>query len=482
MLFSSTIFICAFFPLFFLCYYLIPGRTAKNTLLLIFSLIFYAWGEPLYLPLIVLAAFIGWLASLIMDYFDRSNKPTAVKLTLILSVAILIGGLVVYKYTGFLVENVNRLTGLDLIVPQIELPIGISFFTFQILSYVVDVYRKEVKAQKSFGIVATYLCAFPQLIAGPVVRYITVETELTERTHTFNDIYEGMQRFIVGLGKKVLIANTAAVVADGIFSYDPASCGIVAAWCGALAYTVQIYFDFSGYSDMAIGMGRMMGFQYLENFNAPYTAVSVTDFWRRWHISMSSFFRDYVYIPLGGNRVSRLRWIFNIAAVWTLTGLWHGASWNFIVWGVYYGALLVLEKLLWGKTIQNIPVLRHVYTMTAVVVGWIIFRTETLSDTIHTLYAMVGGYGFGQGNINGLVILERSQVGGMFILAMIAAILISAEIPAAINRILATRFSENTILGKIIEPTRCIFSIILLIVCIASIASGAYNPFIYFRF
>ena len=484
MLFTSTICICAFCPLFFLLYYLLPGRSAKNIWLFVCSLFFYAWGEPLYLPLLPLAALIGWVSALVIDRFQKKGSRRAAKGSLIVGLGMLLGMLVVFKYTGFLVENINRLIGLEIPAPALELPIGISFFTFQILSYVVDVYRGDVKAQRNFGIVAVYLCAFPQLIAGPVVRYSTVEKELTERTAALDDIYAGVRRFIAGLGKKVLIANTAAVVADGIFSYDAASCGVIAAWCGALAYTIQIFFDFSGYSDMAIGMGRMMGFRYLENFNAPYTAVSVTDFWRRWHISMSSFFRDYVYIPMGGNRVTTPRWIFNIIVVWTLTGLWHGASWNFVVWGIYYGLLLVLEKLLWGKTMQKIPVVRHLYTMLAVIVGWVIFRADTLNKAGQMLYAMAGGYGLGTGNVNYVMILERSSAGGVFLLAMAAGILLSADLPAKIRHTFAMRFtSSNTpALRTAAETAGCVLSVGLLVLSVASIASGSYNPFIYFRF
>ena len=321
MLFSSLIFVSLFFPLFFAIYYLLPKRSLKNALLLVFSLIFYAWGRVIYLPLILAASLIGWGGGVLIGASREKNQPGCAKASLIVSLVLLLGLLGVFKYAGFFVENLNLIARLELPVPEIVLPIGISFYTFQILSYVADVYRGEVAAQKNPGIVMVYLCAFPQLIAGPVVRYKTVEEELTGREVTRDDVYAGLRRFVTGLGKKVLIANVAAVAADGIFGYDPSSCGAVAAWIGALAYTIQIYFDFSGYSDMAIGMGRMMGFHYLENFNDPYTAVSVTDFWRRWHISMSSFFRDYVYIPLGGNRVSKPRWVLNIAVVWILTGL-----------------------------------------------------------------------------------------------------------------------------------------------------------------
>jgi len=479
MLFSSVIFVCAFFPLFFALYYLLQKRSLRNALLLVFSLIFYAWGRVVYLPLILLASLVGWGGGLAVGTFRDREKPGAARASLIVSVALLLGMLGVFKYAGFFVENLNLIAGLELPVPAFELPIGISFYTFQILSYVADVYRGEVKAQRNPGIVMVYLCAFPQLIAGPVVRYRTVEEELTRREVSRDDVYAGLRRFTAGLGKKVLIANLAAAAADGIFGYEPSSCGVIASWIGALAYTIQIYFDFSGYSDMAIGMGRMMGFHYLENFNDPYTAVSVTDFWRRWHISMSSFFRDYVYIPMGGNRVSKPRWVFNIAVVWILTGLWHGAAWTFVLWGVYYGLLLVLEKLLWGKRLSEIPVLGRVYTLLIVVIGWVLFRSESLSYAMEMLRAMFGGYGLGQGTVTWSMILERSSVNGLFLLAMLAGIVLST----GIGRRIADRSKDLAPKGRtVLESAACVCSVLVFLLSVVSLAAGSYNPFIYFRF
>ncbi|MCR4905517.1 MAG: MBOAT family protein [Clostridiales bacterium] len=479
MLFSSLIFVSLFFPLFFALYYLLPKRSLKNALLLVFSLFFYAWGRVVYLPLILAASLIGWGGGLAIGRFREKNRNGCAKASLIVSLVLLLGLLGVFKYAGFFVENLNLLAHLELPVPEIVLPIGISFYTFQILSYVADVYRGDVAAQKNLGLVMVYLCAFPQLIAGPVVRYKTVEEELTGREVTRDDVYAGLRRFVTGLGKKVLIANVAAVAADGIFGYEPSSCGTVAAWIGALAYTIQIYFDFSGYSDMAIGMGRMMGFHYLENFNDPYTAVSVTDFWRRWHISMSSFFRDYVYIPLGGNRVSKPRWVFNIAVVWMLTGLWHGAAWTFVLWGVYYGVFLVLERLLWGKKIAGIPVLNRLYTLLIVVIGWVIFRSESLTYAFGMLRAMFGGYGLGSGTVTWGMILERSGVNVLFILAMIAGIVLST----GIGRRLAERREQLPVNRRTVwETAACVLSAIVFVLSVVSIASGSYNPFIYFQF
>ncbi len=479
MLFSSLIFVSLFFPLFFAIYYLLPKRSLKNALLLVFSLIFYAWGRVIYLPLILAASLIGWGGGVLIGASREKNRPGCAKASLIVSLVLLLGLLGVFKYAGFFVENLNLIARLELPVPEIVLPIGISFYTFQILSYVADVYRGEVAAQKNPGIVMVYLCAFPQLIAGPVVRYKTVEEELTGREVTRDDVYAGLRRFVTGLGKKVLIANVAAVAADGIFSYDPSSCGAVAAWIGALAYTIQIYFDFSGYSDMAIGMGRMMGFHYLENFNDPYTAVSVTDFWRRWHISMSSFFRDYVYIPLGGNRVSKPRWVLNIAVVWMLTGLWHGAAWTFVVWGVYYGVLLVLEKLLWGKKLSAIPVLNRVYTLLLVVIGWVIFRADSLANAFGMLRAMFGGYGLGNGTVTWVMILERSGVNGLFFAAMLAGIILSTGIG---RRLAERREALPPKRRDAVETAACVLSLAVFLLSVVSIASGSYNPFIYFQF
>ena len=479
MLFSSVIFVCAFFPLFFALYYLLPKRSLKNALLLVFSLIFYSWGRVVYLPLILAASLIGWGGGLAIGMFRDKKKPGLARASLVVSLVLLLGMLGVFKYAGFFVENLNLIARLDLPVPEIVLPIGISFYTFQILSYVADVYRGDVAAQKNPGIVMVYLCAFPQLIAGPVVRYKTVEEELTGREVTRDDVYAGLRRFVAGLGKKVLIANTAAVAADGIFGYDPSACGLIASWIGALAYTVQIYFDFSGYSDMAIGMGRMMGFHYLENFNDPYTATSVTDFWRRWHISMSSFFRDYVYIPLGGNRVSKLRWVFNIAVVWILTGLWHGAAWTFVVWGVYYGVLLILEKLLWGKRIAGIPVLRRFYTLLLVVIGWVVFRSESLTYAFGMLRAMFGGYGLGISNVTWGMILERSGVNGLFTLAMLAGIVLSTGIG---RRLAEKREASAPKRRTALETLASVCSLVIFVLSVASLAAGSYNPFIYFQF
>ena len=343
MVFSSQTFLFFFLPLAGLCV-LIRSKPVQNALLLIASLIFYAWGEPKMVVLMVLVTLIAYGSGFAIVHFKA--RPRAKKAVLIASVVVILGNLVVFKYLNFLCRTFSFL---GLSAPGIALPIGISFYTFQILSYVIDLYRGKIALQRNFFYLLMYVSFFPQLIAGPIVRYETVEQEIRSRSVTMDDLAHGFRRFVVGLAKKLLLANQVAQVAAIVYSGDPANYGSLMYWLAAIAYTLQIYFDFSGYSDMAIGLGRMFGFRFLENFNYPYVSLSVTEFWRRWHISLSTWFRDYVYIPLGGNRVSRGKWVRNILVVWGLTGLWHGADWNFLLWGLYYGVLLLIEKLWLGK-------------------------------------------------------------------------------------------------------------------------------------
>jgi len=467
MLFSSLNFLVAFMPLFFLCYLSINNLTWRNTVLFVFSLVFYAWGEPLFVFLMLFSLAVNYIFGLLIAN-SMPNKKLA-KCYLIIVTVIDLGLLGIFKYTGFIAESITSITGLTIPVPQITLPIGISFYTFQILSYVIDVYRGETEVQKNFVYLGTYLAAFPQLIAGPIVRYVDVARELTSRTITVDDMTDGIRRFIVGLGKKVLIANQAAMVADSLFASQTAELGVIGSWVAALAYTIQIYYDFSGYSDMAIGMGKMMGFRYLENFNYPYSAVSVTDFWRKWHMSLSTFFRDYVYIPLGGNRVSKPRWIFNTMVVWMLTGLWHGASWNFVVWGLYYGILLLAEKLLFPQFQKKLPSLSHYMTLFITVIGWVVFRAETLTGAVAMYGSMFGSCGFAPEGI--FTLLQRSGVGGSFVLAMIAGVYFSVQ------------HRKNTKLSsKSAAVITDVLLLIVLLVCLLCLAAQSYNPFIYFRF
>ncbi|MBQ4353790.1 MAG: MBOAT family protein [Clostridia bacterium] len=465
MLFSSLIFLLLFLPLFFVCYFASKKLKVRNCIIFLFSLFFYAWGEPLYIFLMLFSLVMNYVLALKM-YGKNGRSKKVLALAAVLNL-LLLG---IFKYTGFLLGTINALPGVSIPVPVIELPIGISFYTFQILSYVIDVYRGECAPQKNLVSLGAYLCAFPQLIAGPIVRYVTVAQELEERCSSADDIAHGIRRFLLGLSKKVLIANTIAEVTDTLFAADFSQLGMFGIWLAVIGYALQIYYDFSGYSDMAIGLGRIMGFHYLENFNDPYAAVSITDFWRRWHISLSTFFRDYVYIPLGGNRVSRGRWVFNLAVVWILTGLWHGASWNFVLWGVYYGALLILEKLFWGERLGKIPVLNRIYTLFLVLIGWVIFRVETISGIGSALLTM-----FGANGITGAAgILTRSGVDLPYAAAMLIGILFALPIEKKIAPVLA----DNRAMAVI---TDCV-SVLALFLCVVTLEVGAYNPFIYFRF
>lgn len=475
MLFSSLVFLFAFMPLFFLTYFLAKKRRTRNIILLAFSLFFYAWGEPLYVFLMIFSITFNYFFSIAIEkQFGRGDGKAAKKLV-VGAVIVNLLFITIFKYTGFLVSILNSAAGTELLpVPQIALPIGISFYTFQIMSYVIDVYRREVPAQHDILFLGAYLSGFPQLIAGPVVRYQTIADELVERTETLSGFTAGLKRFIAGLAKKVLVANTMALVVDNILKFSGEDYGFLGAWIAMIGYAMQIYFDFSGYSDMAIGMGRMMGFHYLENFNYPYIAASITDFWRRWHISMSTFFRDYVYIPLGGNRVSRARWIFNMAVVWACTGLWHGANWTFILWGVYFGAILIIEKLFIGKYIEKLPVIRNIYALMLIVIGWVIFRAESLGQIGEILKAMFGGYGMGGVNLPFAAVLQQSECGIIFFIMLAVAVITS--IPAS-------RFIKEKInrfkYGALVIDICILFAFVL---CVAELALGGYNPFIYFDF
>ena len=373
MVFSNLIFLYLFLPVCLIAYFFCPGIRAKNAVLILFSLIFYAWGEPVYLLLMIASAAVNWYFGLLIE---RRRK----KIFLILALVLDLGCLAVFKYAGFFVENLNALFRISLAVPQIPLPIGISFYTFQALSYTVDVWRGDVPAQRSFAKLLLYISLFPQLIAGPIVRYSDVAAQIDDRQFDASEAFYGATRFCVGLAKKVLLADAAGKVASQILDGSLASSTTVAAWLGILLYTFEIYFDFSGYSDMAIGMGRIFGFKYMENFRLPYTAKSITDFWRRWHISLSSFFRDYVYIPLGGNRKGMLRTVFNLLLVWAVTGFWHGGGLHFILWGMILGLLVVIEKLWIGKWLKKSKILSHVYVLFVIPLTWMVFAIPTLPE------------------------------------------------------------------------------------------------------
>ncbi len=466
MLFSSIEFIFLFLPCFFIVYYLLKKTSHRNIFLLLASLFFYAWGEHGYVFLMMFFIALNYLMAVIID---RGWHPRAVLAFTVAANLLLIG---FYKYADFFIGTFNSLFATSFPLPHIPLPLGISFFTFQTMSYVIDVYRGDTKVQKNILYLGEYVSSFPQLVAGPIVRYRTVAEEIGERGASLGDMAYGLRRFIFGLAKKVIIANNVAALCDTIFKGTPQEYGAVGAWAGMLAYTMQIYFDFSGYSDMAIGMGRMMGFHFLENFNYPYVARSITDFWRRWHISLSTFFRDYLYIPLGGNRVKKGRWIFNLLVVWLLTGLWHGASWNFVAWGVYYGIILVVEKLLIGKYLEKCGrVVQHVYTMFLVIVGWVIFRMESMGSILDVLSSMFGRNG--AGSVSFFVSSQALQ--GKYALALLLAVLFCT--PALTKTLF--RKAETSVTAKVCLNAA---TVALLLISVLLLVSSSYNPFIYFRF
>lgn len=488
MVFSNLTFLFAFLPLFFLCYFAVGrffGIKGKNLVLFLFSLVFYAWGEPVYILLMIYSTVLDYICGRMIESGELSQNLRKKKIFLAISLTGNLGLLGVFKYLTMFLSTANTLFSLHIPVPNIILPIGISFYTFQTMSYSIDVYRGKVKAQHNIINFGAYVAMFPQLIAGPVVRYETVERELNYRVESLHDFAEGARRFIVGLGKKTLIANTMAQVADSLFANPPAELGALGAWVAIIAYTFQIFFDFAGYSDMAIGMGRMMGFRYLENFNYPYIANSITDFWRRWHISMSTFFRDYIYIPLGGNRVSKPRWIFNVFVVWFATGLWHGASWNFVLWGLYFGLLLVLEKEFLLKYLSEHKVLSHFWTMFLVIFGWVIFTQETLSGLWEYTKALFGGYGIlGTGATSAVTLLQNADVNTIFLIALFAAVLFSTPVAKRMDKKMYRLYFSRTG-GQEVATANAFYDVLLFIVlflCTIQLALGAYNPFIYFRF
>lgn len=466
MVFSSTIFVFLFLPLVLLFYFIAPKKL-KNYVLLIFSIIFYLFGGPKYLLLLFSIVFIDYIGAILIE---KSNNR---KLFLIITISLNIGILFFFKYTGFFLKNINSLFNLDLFVPKIVLPIGISFYTFQAMSYVIDVYRKKVALQKNFFTLLLYVSLFPQLVAGPIVRYETIEKELKTRKTTFDDFTYGVERFILGFSKKIIIANQMGKLADTIFSSPTVDSPI--AFLGGLAYMFQIYFDFSAYSDMAIGMGRIFGFTFLENFNFPYISKSITEFWRRWHISLSSWFKDYVYIPLGGNKKGIKRQILNMFIVWALTGFWHGAEWNFIIWGLYYFVFLVLEKYIFKKVLNKLPSLfLHLYTLTIVYIGWIIFRCDNLNNLI-SFFKSLFSFRITTISLNELsVYIESYWV--YFILAFVFQMPIYYKLVEKIDKI------KRKKIKYLLISMRYVFLIAIFIISVMFLAYSSYNPFIYFRF
>ena len=461
MLFSSVTFLYYFLPAVLILYFLVP-RFLKNTVLLISSLVFYGWGEPKLLGLMIFTILMFYFCGLMIG---RSQTQKAKKLWLTVSIVISIGLLGLFKYADFFIDSFNAVTGLSVPLLRLALPVGISFYTFQSLSYTIDVYRGNVPAQRnpiSFG---AYVALFPQLIAGPIVRYVDVARELNERQHSWEDFCLGLRRFLVGLGKKILIADNFALLMKLFRESEGKS--VLFYWLYAVAFMLNIYFDFSGYSDMAIGLGRIFGFKFIENFNYPYLSKSVTEFWRRWHMSLGSWFRDYIYIPMGGNRVSKGRWVFNILTVWMLTGLWHGAAWNFVLWGLLFGILLMIEK--WVPAIQKLPVwLRHGYVLLIVCLSFVLFNAESLSQALSDMGGMFGFAGVPLVNAESLYYLR--SYAPLFLMGIVGA--------TPIVRDTARRIGEKP-WGAVPEV---LLMALLLIVCSAYLVDGSFSPFLYFRF
>ena len=471
MVFSSLVFVCIFLPTVLILHSVIPNRKVKNGLLLAASLLFYAYGEPVYIFLMLASTLFNYLFAMLLGRYRK-------KLLLALTVTVNIGLLGIFKYTGFALTNVNAFLGLSLPVPEISLPIGISFFTFQALSYVIDVYRGEVPVQKSYFKLLLYISFFPQLIAGPIVRYADIARQIDERTISVPQIAFGLRRFIAGLGKKVLIANAMGAVADYIFNHGAANLNIVAAWIGAVAYLMQIYYDFSGYSDMAIGLGKMFGFRFKENFDHPYISGTVQEFWRRWHISLSSFFRDYVYIPLGGNRKGKIRTVLNRLIVFFLTGLWHGANWTFIVWGLFHGFFLLLEEYI--PVIRRLPrFLTRIYTLLVVTVGFVIFRADTIGEALLFITQMFRGADFSAGVMS----FTLQALTPYFLFMLLAAVICCGPFARLTQWISTLECKQDRTVGEnILQGATFVLAFLLLLWCIIRLAGGSYNPFIYFRF
>lgn len=464
MVFSSLVFMFAYLPITLLAYYLVP-RQGRNIFLFIVNLIFYGWGEPKLVLLMVFNIFFNYIGGWLVDKYRADAKKK--KLFLILTCVLDIGILAVFKYTGMITETLNMLPFLNIPELQISLPIGISFYTFQTMSYVIDVYRDDAPVSKNFINFGTYVALFPQLIAGPIVRYRDVAEQLVNRRETLEMFTRGVKLFMVGLAKKVIIANTMGTLTTNIFATSDEN-GVVGTWVGMIAYTFQIYFDFSGYSDMACGLGNMLGFEFLKNFNYPYIAKSITDFWRRWHISLSTWFKEYVYIPLGGNRKGVKRQILNLLIVWGLTGLWHGAAYNFVLWGLYYGLLLILEKFVLKKFLDRLPsFVQHIYTLFIIIIGWGLFY---FTDVGQLGEFMVDLFNFGNG-------ICGDQAFNL-IMSNLPMLIIAAVASTPLATMLYTRF-EHTRFMWIPETLYCMG---VLAVSTASLVNQSYNPFLYFRF
>lgn len=465
MVFSSVVFLFFFLPFVFLCYFLVPFRF-KNLILLLFSLLFYAWGEPTYLFLMIFSILANYLFGILIEWSTR--KKTVLTFSILLNIGILC----YFKYTIFFIGVLNGVLHTYATPKPISLPIGISFYTFHALSYLIDVYRKKERAQKNLFDLSLYISFFPQLVAGPIIRYNTVADQLKKRVFSSEDMAEGIRRFIIGLSKKVMLANTFGKVADDLFSTPIHDLSTASAWIGILAYTLQIYFDFSGYSDMAIGLGRMFGFHFLENFNYPYISQSISEFWRRWHISLSSWFRDYVYFPLGGSRVDAKWKVYrNLLIVWSLTGFWHGASWTFIAWGAYYGMLIILEKAGLEPVLSRLwKPIRHLYVLFIVMIGWVFFRADNFPYAFHYIQTLLGFVSVPAVDTKALYYLSADWL--FFLVGLIAST------PIFLKTAEFFRFLPSTL--RVIAGT--VFYLFLFLEVILFMVNETYNPFLYFRF
>lgn len=482
MVFASLNFLCVFFPLCMLAYFIAKDIKQKNAVLLIFSLVFYAWGEPVYILLLLFMSFCDWLFALLIERYGNMKK-----LLLIVACVVNLGTIGIFKYGKFTLLNLQGIFSVPKEIPNIILPIGISFYTFQLLSYVIDVYRGDVKAQKKYGIVLLYASLFHQCIAGPIVRYKDVELQLLSRKPTVNSIHEGINRFCIGIAKKAVIANMCGklfelfVVSDSLVNSAEAvnvisNKSAVSLWLGILMFSMQIYLDFSAYSDMAIGMGKMIGLEYKENFNYPYLSRSVSEFWRRWHISLGTFFKDYVYFPLGGSRKGNARTLFNLLVVWALTGLWHGASWNYVLWGLYFFVFIALEKLFFGKVIQKLPVISNLYLLLTVYFGWVLFKFENMSVMSAVLKGMFCRNG------NALSDFETATVFKSNLIFIIIAILACTPIASFISKSIKFSAKEKRNFSMLYSISSIILPPVLIILSLINIVGSSYNPFLYFQF
>lgn len=460
MLFSSISFLYYFLPIVLILYFIAPGNM-KNLILMISSLVFYAWGEPEYVVIMIVSIIVGYITGRLIETFYTKKY---VALFLAGGVLSHLGILIYFKYVDFFIGNVNAITGSTIPLLRLTLPIGISFYTFQILSYEIDVYRGKVRAQKNILKLAVYVTMFPQLIAGPIVRYSDIEGQLDERSQSFENFGVGMSRFVIGLGKKILLANTLGELCEIFKASNDKS--VLFFWLYGIAFALHIYFDFSGYSDMAIGLGKIFGFAFPENFNYPYISGSVTEFWRRWHMSLGQWFRDYVYIPLGGSRCSKVRWLMNILIVWMLTGLWHGAAWNFVLWGLYYGVLLVIEKLFLAKWLENSRIMSHIYLLLTLIVGFVIFNGTDIREMVTYIGAMfgVGDYPL----ISSEFIYYVKSYGVLLVCGVVGA--------TPIVRSVAGKMEKKSVL---LQPA---VLVLILIISTAYLVDGSFNPFLYFRF